>query len=78
MVEAQVTAHLTAACPSPESRTYKNQFSLQLSSVTVKDTSVYYFAGATVRGLQCGHRHKPLFGSSQDQQGVLENLKGLS
>jgi hypothetical protein len=37
----------------------KNKFSLQLSSVTTEDTTVYYCGRDTVRGLQCEHRHKP-------------------
>uniref|UniRef100_G1Q9Q3 Ig-like domain-containing protein n=1 Tax=Myotis lucifugus TaxID=59463 RepID=G1Q9Q3_MYOLU len=45
--------------PSLKSRTSisrdtsKNQFSLQLSSVTTEDTDVYYCARDTVRGSQC-------------------------
>ncbi|EPQ20796.1 Ig heavy chain V region 1B43 [Myotis brandtii] len=51
--------------PSLKSRTSisrdtsKNQFSLQLSSVTTKDTAVYYCAGPTVMRSQCEPRHKP-------------------
>ncbi|MBZ3878377.1 Ig heavy chain V region 1B43, partial [Sciurus carolinensis] len=39
--------------------TSKNQFSLQLSSLT-QDMATYYCARDTVRGPQCEPRHKPL------------------
>ncbi|ELK25790.1 Ig heavy chain V region 1B43 [Myotis davidii] len=49
--------------PSIKSRTAvsrdtsKNQFSLQLSSVTTEETALYYCARDTVRGSQCEPRH---------------------
>jgi hypothetical protein len=74
-------AGVTSYSPSVKSSmsissvTYKNQFSLQLSSVATKDTAVYYCGEATVRGLQHEHRHKPVCGVLRISRGCLRTSR---
>jgi hypothetical protein len=53
--------------------TAKYHFTMQLISVTIKYTDVYYCARQTVRGLQCEPRHKTPAGHSWP--GLQEALK---
>uniref|UniRef100_A0A3Q2I0V9 Ig-like domain-containing protein n=1 Tax=Equus caballus TaxID=9796 RepID=A0A3Q2I0V9_HORSE len=59
--------------------TSQNQSSLQLSSVTTKDTAVYYCARDTVRGSLCEPRHKPPYKEKGGAglQGVLRTPGGI-
>ena len=64
---------LTTAPPSratsPSAETSKNQFSLQLSSVTTEDTALCCCARDTVRRRQCEPRHHTPSGGSMTTSG---------
>jgi immunoglobulin heavy chain len=56
----------------------KNTFYLHQNSLRTLDTVLNYFAGGTVSGFHCKHRHKSSWNGARCQQGALGATRGHS